>query len=119
VWAGMNARVATPEWARQTPKVPEEDVPRKSPGNVERGCGAPVVRGRAKRAATAGTIRGGCRTYAVRACRRGSVGSRGYAAAEAVSAVVGSMMVLIISTRVAGKPPWRACSLTISSFGAM
>jgi len=35
------------------------------------------------------------------------------------SAVVGSIIDLISDTRFAGKPPWRACSRTISTFGAM
>src|SRR6266568_5832188 len=35
------------------------------------------------------------------------------------SDVVGSMIVETSEIRLAGKPPWRACSLTSSSFGAM
>ncbi len=35
------------------------------------------------------------------------------------SAVVGSMIALTSATELAGKPPWRACSRTSSSFGAM
>jgi hypothetical protein len=35
------------------------------------------------------------------------------------SAVVGPMIERTVEIRFAGKPPWRACSRTISSFGAM
>jgi hypothetical protein len=36
-----------------------------------------------------------------------------------ISAGVGSIIRLSSETRLAGKPPWRACSRTISSFGAI
>src|ERR1700730_3636797 len=35
------------------------------------------------------------------------------------SAVVGSIMDFISETRLAGKPPWVACSRIVSSFGAI
>ena len=35
------------------------------------------------------------------------------------SAVVGLITAVTAETRLAGKPPWRACSRTISSLGAM
>lgn len=44
---------------------------------------------------------------------RAPAGPRGY------SAVVGSIRVRTSDTLLAGKPPWRACSRTMASSGAM
>ena len=51
--------------------------------------------------------------------RAARVGCRISGKIAAYSAVVGSMSRRTAETRFAGKPPWRACSFTISSLGAM
>jgi len=55
----------------------------------------------------------------LRALRMSNAGLTQLWFSQADSDVVGSMTRRTCTTLLAGKPPWRACSRTISSLGAM